>query len=299
MPSIKTENVEFQSDGLILRGVLYTPEDAANQAPRPAFIILHGFGGTYEGRDARVAAELFTQLGYVTLLFDFRGCGRSDGPRGRIICLEQVRDTQNAITFLQSRPGIASDRIALAGSSFGAAVAVYTGGVDQRVAAVMSNAGWGNGERKLRGQHSTPEQWQEFSRLLESGAEHKARTGESLMVSRFAIVPIPEHLRKGLPPDSIMSFPTDTAQSMFEFRPDDMVHAIAPRPLLLTHAAFDTVTPTDESLELFRRAGTPSDLHVFADIDHFNTYHDERVRTIVGAWLERYFPARTPPEAPV
>ena len=39
------------------------------------------------------------------------------------------------------------------GSSFGAAVAVYTGGVDDRVAAVISSGGWGNGERKFRGQH--------------------------------------------------------------------------------------------------------------------------------------------------
>ena len=39
------------------------------------------------------------------------------------------------------------------GSSFGGAVAVYTGGVDERVAAVISNGGWGDGERKFRGQH--------------------------------------------------------------------------------------------------------------------------------------------------
>ena len=110
------------------------------------------------------------------------------------------------------------------------------------------------------------------------------------MVSRFAIVPIPEHLRKGLPPGSIMEFPVETAQSMFEFRADDVVASIAPRPLLLTHAAVDTVTPSELSVELFRRSGQPAELHLFADIDHFTMYDDPRVRGVVEPWLSRFFP---------
>ncbi len=288
------KEVEFLSDGLTLRGLLQVPNDTSPKVTSAAFIILHGFGGTCESRDARNAATFLGGLGYATLLFDFRGCGRSDGERGRIICMEQVRDTQNAITFLQSLSNISPNRIALVGSSLGAAVAVYTGGTDKRVAAVLSNGGWGNGELKFRGQHTTPEAWQEFSDMLRNGKEHKARTGDSLMVSRFAIVPIPEHLRKGLPPGSIMEFPAETAQSMFDFRANDLVGAIAPRPLLLTHAAFDTVTPTELSLELFRRAGQPAELHLFADIDHFTMYDEPRVTGVVQPWLARYFPVNAP-----
>ena len=284
--------VQIPSDGLVLHGVLQMPENAAPGETRAAFVVLHGFGGHCEGVDSKSAAAFFGGLGYATLRFDFRGCGRSGGERGRVICLEQVRDTQNAITFLQSQPGIAPDCIALAGSSFGAAVAVYTGGIDDRAAAVISTGGWGNGERKFRGQHNTPEAWQEFINMLKQGAEHRARTGESMMVPRFAIVPIPEHLRKALLPGHIMSFPVETAQSMYDFRADDVVGMIAPRPLLLIHAAHDTVTPAEQSLELFRRAGQPSDLHLFADINHFTIYEDQRVRAVVQPWLERYVPSR-------
>ncbi len=288
-----SDEVEFSSDGLTLRGRLKMP--GGNTAGKTAaFVILHGFGGTCEGHDATSAATVLGDLGYATLVFDFRGCGRSEGERGRIICQEQVRDAQNAITFLQSVPGIAPDRIGLAGSSLGAAVALYTGGVDKRAAVVMSNGGWGDGEAKFRGQHGTPEAWREFSNMLKEGAEHKARTGTSLMVSRFAIVPIPEHLRKGLPPGSVMEFPAETAQSMFDFRANEVVGGIAPRPLLLTHAARDTVTPSEQSVELFRRAGQPADLHMFADVDHFTMYSDPRVSGIVQSWLARYFPPRLP-----
>lgn len=294
MREVEVIGVEFPSDGLALRGELRLPGRGAVATEYAAFIVLHGFGGTRQGRDATTASTYLNELGYATLLFDFRGCGLSDGERGRIICMEQVQDTQNAINFLQSRPEIAAGRIALIGSSFGAAVAVYTGGIDQRVAAVISNGGWGDGEFKSRGQHATPEAWQRFTDMLKSGAEQKAQTGISQMVSRFDIVPIPEHLRKGLPAGSIMSFPVETAQSMFDFRANDVVRQMEPRPLLLTHGARDTVTPTEGSIELFRRAGQPVDLHLFANTDHFNTFDDPRMRGVMQPWLDRYFPAEAP-----
>ena len=53
------------------------------------------------------------------------------------------------------------------------------GGVDQRVAAVVSASGWGHGERKFRGQHPTPEAWKKFTDMLAEGKRHKERTGKS------------------------------------------------------------------------------------------------------------------------
>ena len=50
---------------------------------------------------------------------------------------------------------------------------------------------------------------------------------------------------------------------MFDFRADDVVGNIAPRPLLLIHAAKDSVTPTEQSIEMFKRAGQPTELHLF------------------------------------
>src|SRR5258708_10893961 len=78
-----------------------------------------------------------------------RGCGDSEGEFGRVICLEQVEDTRNALTFLAQHPAVDPARIGLIGSSFGGAVAIYTGGVDERVAAVISNGGWGGGRGQV------------------------------------------------------------------------------------------------------------------------------------------------------
>ncbi|HWP27986.1 MAG TPA: alpha/beta hydrolase [Chloroflexota bacterium] len=287
------ERVTFLSDGLRLAGVVHTPPDLAPGERRPAFLVLHGFGGNKETGGSVWAAKQLAAWGYVTMRFDFRGCGESEGERGWIICMDQVADTRNAVTYMASRPDVDPDRIALIGSSFGAAVAVYTAGVDPRVAAVISQGGWGNGERKFRRQHPTPEAWARFTNMLEEGRRYRERTGRSLMVPRYDIVPIPEHLRSNLNPQSIMEFPAETAQSMYDFRADDVVGNIAPRPLLLLHSANDSVTPTEESIELFRRAKPPVELHLMADVDHFMFAEENpRVVRLLADWLERFFPVR-------
>jgi pimeloyl-ACP methyl ester carboxylesterase len=287
------EKVFFQSDGLKIAGLIDLPADFKAGERRPAFIVLHGFGGNKDGQGQAVVAKQFAQWGYVTLRIDFRGCGESEGEHGRIICLDQVADTRNAISFFSTRPEIDPQRIALVGSSFGAAVAVFTGGADRRVAAVVSCGGWGDGERKFRGQHPTSEAWAKFTAMLEEGKRQRERTGKSLMVPRYDIVPIPEKLRNRMSGGSIMEFPAETAQSMNDFRADDQVGNISPRPLLLLHSANDSVTPTYESIEMFKKARQPAELHLLADVDHF-TFSEEnpRLNNIVHDWLQRYFPAQ-------
>jgi pimeloyl-ACP methyl ester carboxylesterase len=255
-------------------------------------LVLHGFGSNKHSSNVMAPTKVLGDLGYATLRFDMRGCGDSEGERGRVICLDQVEDTRNALSFLAQHPAVDGECIGLVGSSFGGAVAVYAGGVDARVAAVISNGGWGDGERKFRGQHKSPQEWARFTKMLEEGRAHRARSGTSLMVPRYDIVPIPEHLRTNLSKGSIEMFPAETAQSMFDFRADDVVGRIAPRPLLLIHAANDSVTPTEQSIELFNRSGQPSELHLFSDADHFLfAENNTRVWGVLRAWLANYFPA--------
>jgi uncharacterized protein len=289
---VADESVTIPSAGLKLSGNVRLPDGLKPGEKRGAFLVLHGFGSNKDSSNVMAPSKVLTELGYVTLRFSMRGCGDSEGEFGRVICLEQVEDTRNALTFLASHPAVDPRRIAVVGSSFGGAVAVYTGGVDERVAAVISNGGWGNGERKFRGQHKSPEEWARFTKMLEEGRAHRAKTGKSLMVPRYDIVPIPAHLRNNLAKNSIEMFPAETAQSMFDFRADDVVGKIAPRPLLLIHAANDSVTPTEQSVELFKHANQPAELHLFSEVDHFLFGEDNaRVWGVMRDWLGKYFPA--------
>jgi uncharacterized protein len=296
---VKEEAVSFQSAGLRLHAMLGVPDGLRPSQRCAAFMVLHGFGSNCESSTVLAPTRVLNEFGYVTLRFDMRGCGKSAGEFGRIICLEQVEDLGNALNFLVEHPVVDPDRIGAIGSSFGGAVAVYAGGTNPRVATVISNGGWGHGERKFRGQHPTPEAWAKFTKMLEDGRAHRARTGQSLMVPRYDIVPIPDHVRQNLErqkvgmlaPNSVEMFPAETAQSMFDFRAEDVVGKIAPRPLLLIHAANDSVTPTEQSIEMFKRAGQPSELHLFSGLDHFLfAENSTRVWSLLRNWLDTYFP---------
>ena len=284
------QSVSFTSKGLKLSGVIRVPEGLKPGERRPAFIILHGFGSRMTADNVMRPTAMFERLGYVCMRFDMPGCGESEGEKGLLLCPDQVTATSDALTLLAQHPNVDGKRIAVMGSSFGAAVAVYCGGVDPRVAAVLSASGWGHGERKFRGQHPGEAAWAKFTAMLEEGRGYRARTGKPLMVPRYDIVPIPEHLRTHVVPGSVQMFPSETAQSMFDFRANDVVGKIAPRPLLLLHSSDDHVTPVDQSIELFRHASQPTEMHLFADTDHFMFAEgNTRVHRVVENWLAKYF----------
>ncbi len=286
------QRVTFKFNGLTLAGMVRIPDGAGANERRAAFMVLHGFGSNMTSGNVLKPCAMFDELGYATLRFDMPGCGESEGEKGRLICLEQVGAVSEARSMLAQHQQIDPARIGAVGSSFGAAVAVYAGGVDPRVAAVISSGGWGHGERKFRGQHPTPEAWAKFTAMLEEGKRHRAAAGKSLMVPRYDIVPIPPEMRGHLAAGSVQMFPAETAQSMFDFRAEDVVGKIAPRPLLLLHSAADHVTPTEQSVAMFARAGEPTELHLFADTDHFMfAESNTRVHRVVQDWLARFFPS--------
>jgi alpha-beta hydrolase superfamily lysophospholipase len=286
------QRVHFTSQGLRLAGILHLPDDLKTGSRRAAFLVLHGFGSNKDSSSMIAVARTLVSLGYVALRFDMRGCGESEGVRGRVICLEQVEDTRAALSFLVERKEVQSNRIGVLGHSFGAAVAVYAAGVEPRLAACVSSGGWGDGEAKFRKQHASPEAWQRFTEMLKQGRE-KAKRGESMMVPRFDIVPIRPELRGGLAPGSILEFPFEVVESMYTFKANDVVGRIAPRPLLLIHPSNDSVTPTEQSIELFRHAGMPTELHLVAGVDHFLwSEGNTRVWNLLRDWLAQNLPAQ-------
>jgi len=286
------ERVQFASGALRLAGIVHFPADMKRDERRPAFMVLHGFGSNKDNSTSRIVAELFAALGYVALRFDMRGCGESEGPRGRVICLEQVEDTRSALVYLQSRKDVKAERVAVYGHSFGAAVAIYAAGVEPGIAACISSGGWGHGAKKFRKQHESPEAWRRFTTMMEKGRAMKEK-GETLMVPRYDIVPIRPELRSNLAPGSILEFPYDVVESMYAFTANEVVGKIAPRPLLLMHPAKDTVTPTEQSIELFQHAGQPTDLHLVAGVDHFLMSEGNTiVLDLVRDWLAQHFPVQ-------
>jgi fermentation-respiration switch protein FrsA (DUF1100 family) len=62
----------------------------------------------------------------------------------------------------------------------------------------------------------------------------------------------------------------DTAEALIDFRPEDLLGRLAPRPLLLVHGLADRLVPPDEARELFERAGSPRRLELLPGLGHFD-----------------------------
>src|ERR1044072_6207333 len=112
------DNVTFPSAGLKLSGNVRVPDGLKPGEKRGAFLVLHGFGSNKDSSNVLAPTKVFSERGYVTLRCSMRGSGDSEGEFGRVICLEQVEDTRNALTFLASHPAVDPERIGVIGSRF-------------------------------------------------------------------------------------------------------------------------------------------------------------------------------------
>jgi len=105
---VSEEKVTFASEGLRLSGVVSVPAAAKRGERRAAFIVLHGFGSNKNANNVLDPCKVFDSLGTFTLRFDMRAAARSEGERGRVICLEQVQNTRDALVFLAGHPAVAA-----------------------------------------------------------------------------------------------------------------------------------------------------------------------------------------------
>ncbi len=126
--------MNFQSgDGVGLDGLLYVPDGV----PARAVIVCHGFDrrGFRGVRLFRDMAEAVCRGGFASLVFDFRGCGKSGGEFG--YGWDEQKDLAAAIEFLLSRPEVRkAGGVFVVGHSLGGAVALYVAENDRRVRGV-------------------------------------------------------------------------------------------------------------------------------------------------------------------
>ena len=76
---MQTESVTIPSAGLKLSGTVRVPDGVKAGEKRAAFLVLHGFGSNKSSGNVMSPTKVLGELGYVTLGFDMRGCGDSEG----------------------------------------------------------------------------------------------------------------------------------------------------------------------------------------------------------------------------
>ena len=127
-------HITFPCGNLKLEGLFYT---TVADKPLPSVIVCHPHslhGGSMNNNVTLAIAEALSTIHVNTLLFNFRGVGTSQGNYGGGI--EEQKDVEAALDWLEKQYGVDAGRLALAGYSFGAGVAFPVACRDERVKAI-------------------------------------------------------------------------------------------------------------------------------------------------------------------
>ncbi|MCG3218800.1 MAG: alpha/beta fold hydrolase, partial [Candidatus Heimdallarchaeota archaeon] len=106
------EAVEFStSDGIMLGGIFYTPQN--KEGPFPTVIAVHGI--SLNQKYLTTIASEFSRNGFAVLTFDIRGHGNSGGHLNK----DAIHDVKTALSYLRTRPDVNNSQIMLLGHSLG------------------------------------------------------------------------------------------------------------------------------------------------------------------------------------
>jgi uncharacterized protein len=298
------EDIQFDADGVTLRGWFYTSEGVSG--PAPAVVMAHGFSAVKEMYLDRFA-EVFAGAGLAALVFDHRNFGASDGePRQEIDPWQQVRDYRTAITYAATRTEVDVERIGIWGSSYSGGHVLAVAAIDRRVKCVVAQVPLVSGHANFRALVRV-DFISAFRAQFDSDRVARFRGNPPAMVSVVDEDPLAP---SALPtPDSYQWF-TETHESrapswrnavtlrsveMFtEYEPGTYLPWISPTPLLMCVAENDVLTPTDIAVAGYEHAREPKKLVILPG-GHFDAYVDgfDLASGAAADWFTQHLAQRT------
>ena len=293
------EDISFKSKGLECRGWIYLPDNLETGTELPTIVMAHGFSAVKE-QILPQFAEQFVSAGFVTLVFDYRFFGDSEGePRNQIFPLEMVEDYRNAISWVSQHPHVDSNRIGIWGTSYSGGLVAYIGAIDKRAKAVVAQVPSIIAPDSRRSMD--PEKWDGVGDFLLQDRVTRYASGDINYMKVVApegepcILPGLENFDAfmemvDIAPNWRNEVTLESLEKIREFNPVSTIHWIAPRALLVIAAEKDNLIPIDTVKSSFEKAADPKDLIVFP-ILHFEIYVDPWLTEASNAaidWFNKY-----------
>jgi len=290
--------VWFVSKGLKCSGLLYVPENLG-RTRTPAIVMAHGLSAVKEQALPSYAGK-FADAGFVTLVFDYRFFGESEGePRSQLFPLEMVEDYRNAISWLCDQPEVDTSRVGIWGTSFSGGYVLYLGSFDRRVKAVVAQVP-AVGSPVSRHARS-PERWEKDALAMTEDRIERYRTGAVNYIK--VVAPpgepciIPGQSAYDFFIGSQKSAPSwrnqltrESLEKMREFDNVTSIGLISPTPLLIIAATNDELISPNTIQGFYEKAGEPKAL-VTLPITHFEIYHEpwlSRAAESAIGWFKKY-----------
>lgn len=289
-------DVTFTSNGLTCQGWFYRPDGATGDLP--VVVLCHGMGGVKEFVVAPFA-ELFVARGFCAFVFDYRYTGASEGlPRGRVIPTLQHDDIRMAITCALAQEGVDRDKLILWGASYGGAHALFIGGTDPRVKAVITVVA-GLGPRALLDNRKV---WNAIWKQSIDALITQNATGQDATIPLVAppgeVCFLPQDhcydwLMKNASraPNWLNAVTLESRLRALEYTPTAFIDAIAPRPLLMFATESDSLVTPEAQKAAFDLACEPKRFELFPGT-HFDLYDPgaprDRAMDVKVEWLRHH-----------
>lgn len=242
----------FRSGDLELSGHLARPRIAAGTSV-PGLIISHGFphldqGGRMSARSfPELADRIATEMGWMVLVYTFRGCGESEGD---FSLLGWREDVLAAATFMKSQPEVHG--VWAAGFGSGGSLSISAASIDLEIRGVA-----------VMGSPADFDDWANHPRRL---LQHARDTG---IIRSASFPPVFEPWARETRAVSAVS----------------VIGSVAPRPVLIIHGSEDDVVPVYDARTLAEAHGH-ADLRVIEGGGH-QLRHDPRAVAVLLGWLDR------------
>ncbi len=277
---MQLREVSFASDGLTLAGHLW---ESGHPGPHPAVVFTGPLSGVKE-QVAGLYADRIAQAGYVTLAFDHRNFGASEGtPRQHEDAAGKLRDLTHAVTFLAAQPEVDADRIGCCGICLGGGYALKFSAFDPRIKAVAGIAGGYNSPALMQqamgadGYRAQLSMFLDIEQRQEASGEQEYWAAVDAEDGRPAVMGGEEPASYYLAPRAASPGWVNqlTALSVRELITVDLAagaDVISPTPLLIVHGRKDAYTTPGQASAAFARAGEPKKLVWLDTSNHIDLY---------------------------
>ena len=136
-------------DNIKLQANIFQP--STGEAHYPAIIFINSWGmNEYE---YLTEAAVFAEKGYIVLSYETRGFGHSEG-KISTAGPEDIDDVSAVIDYLEANTNVDSERIGIAGISYGSGISLLSAANESRIAAVAAMSTWGSLTESLYGQQT-------------------------------------------------------------------------------------------------------------------------------------------------
>ncbi|MDV6270633.1 alpha/beta hydrolase [Rhodococcus globerulus] len=298
---MRREDVEFSSDGVTVRGWLYRPDTDEDV---PAVVLA---GGWCYVRELVMPyyAEAFVNAGMAALVFDYRNLGVSDGtPRQHLDPKQQIRDYQNALSFLERTDGIDNDRLGAWGISYSGGHVMILAATDPRVKAIVSQIPVIDGYRNMRRIHGTMGYRKLWDAILEDRKLRYDDPEQRLHIPHASENP-EEELSSWPFPETKTTFAAlqateaplyqnsstmESVDLLLDYDVNYFVPRILDTPSMMIVAEGDDLTLWDLEIESFNEIPTPKkELVVLPHTSHMTLYSDQSKLAVAAEHASRWF----------